>query len=127
MLPPDQKEMFDALEQQRQHQRRVDRVLAVVLPITAFLLSCICANLNKWSTLGTFFMLWIAFYATGIKRLPLWHWTVILIIYAVIDNYLSYHSQLRLPQLRLQLGTMLVFLAIVAIGRPYYDRWLMKK
>ena len=119
MLPSDQKEMFDALAQQQQHQHRVDRVLHIVLPITAFLLSCICANLNKWSTLGTFFILWIAFYATGIKRQPLWLWSALLVVYGIIDNYLSYGYQLRLPPLRLHLGTMLVFVAIVSYKRGF--------
>ncbi|MGL6034660.1 MAG: hypothetical protein ACRC0N_06285, partial [Acinetobacter johnsonii] len=41
MASPDQKEMFDVLEIQRQHQRQVDRVLKIVLPVTAFLLAVI--------------------------------------------------------------------------------------
>ena len=50
MQPQNQKEMFDVLAKQRQHQLLVDRVLKVVLPIMAFLLSVICANLNWQST-----------------------------------------------------------------------------
>ena len=46
MVSPDQKEMLDVLEKQRQHQLRVDRVLKIVLPIVAFLLMVICANMN---------------------------------------------------------------------------------
>ena len=41
MVSPDQKEMLDVLEKQRQHQLRVDRVLKIVLPIVAFLLTVI--------------------------------------------------------------------------------------
>jgi len=126
MQHPDQKEMFDVLAQQRQHQRMVDRVLKVVLPIVAFLLSVICANLNWQSTLGTFMMLSIALYAVGIKRFSLWIWAAIVIIYSLVDNILSYGS-LDLVHLRFQLGTMLAFLVIVGVGRPYIDHWLMKK
>lgn len=83
MSQQDQKEMFDVLAQQQQHQLLVNRVLKVVLPIMAFLLSVICANLNWQSTLGTFVILTIAFYAVGIKRLTLWHWLTVIVVYAV--------------------------------------------
>jgi hypothetical protein len=52
MPAQDQNKLFDVLAQQRQHQLLVDRVLKVVLPIIAFLLSVICANYNWQSTLG---------------------------------------------------------------------------
>ena len=125
MQPQDQKEMFDVLAQQRQHQLLVDRVLKVVLPIVAFLLSVICANLNWQSTLGTFVVLTIAFYAVGIYRLTVWHWLTAIVIYAVADNYFSFNG-IDPNRLRFQLATMLVFVGIVGIGRPYTDRWLMK-
>lgn len=125
MQQQDHKEMFDVLAQQRQHQLLVDRVLKVVLPIVAFLLSVICANLNWQSTLGTFVILTIAFYAVGIYRLTLWHWLTVIAIYAVVDNYFSFNG-IDPTRLRFQLTTMLVFVGIVGIGRPYIDRWLMK-
>ena len=126
MVTPDQKEMFDVLEKQQQHQRQVDRILKIVLPIVAFLLTVMCANLNIWSTLFTFIVLWIAFYATAIKRLPYWHWIVVLMAYCFIDNLLSYGS-FFIPAYNQQFITMFIFLTIFAIGRPYFDRWLMKK
>ncbi|MCX0331157.1 hypothetical protein NVT87_09710 [Acinetobacter radioresistens] len=126
MLAPDEKDMFEVLEKQQQHQRQVDRVFKIVLPITAFLLSVICANMNWASWLGTFIILTIAFYAVGIKRLPLWHWLVIVLIYCLIDNFLTYKT-LHISGLSHQFGTMFIFLGIVGIGRPYFDRWLMKK
>ncbi|GAB02516.1 hypothetical protein [Acinetobacter sp. NBRC 100985] len=125
MQQQDHKEMFDVLAQQRQHQLLVDRVLKVVLPIVSFLLSVICANLNWQSTLGTFVILTIAFYAVGIYRLTLWHWLTVIAIYAVADNYFSFNG-IDPTRLRFQLATMLVFVGIVGIGRPYIDRWLMK-
>ena len=66
MANSDQKELFDVLDQQHVQQKKVDRVLYFVLPIVAFLICVICANLNWQSTLGTFLVLWIAFYAVGI-------------------------------------------------------------
>ncbi len=125
MQQQDHKEMFDVLAQQRQHQLLVDRVLKVVLPIVAFLLSVICANLNWQSTLGTFVILTIAFYAVGIYRLTLWHWLTVIAIYAIVDNYFSFNG-IDPTRLRFQLATMLGFVGIVGIGRPYIDRWLMK-
>ena len=125
MQPQNQKEMFDVLAQQRQHQLLVDRALKVVLPIMAFLLSVICANLNWQSTLGTFVVLTIAFYAVGIQRFTLWHWLVVIALYVFADNYFSFNA-IYPSRLRFQLVTMLVFVGIVGIGRPYIDRWLMK-
>lgn len=125
MPAQDQNKLFDVLAQQRQHQLLVDRILKVVLPIMAFLLSVICANLNWQSTLGTFVILTIAFYAVGIKRLTLWHWLSIIVAYAVADNYFSFNG-IDPTRLRFQLVTMVVFVGIVGIGRPYIDRWLMK-
>ena len=122
MQPQNQKEMFDVLAKQRQHQLLVDRVLKVVLPIMAFLLSVICANLNWQSTLGTFVVLTIAFYAVGIQRFTLWHWLVVIVLYVFADNYFSFNG-IDPSRLRFQLATMLVFVGIVGIGRPYIDRW----
>ena len=122
MQPQNQKEMFDVLAQQRQHQLLVDRALKVVLPIMAFLLSVICANLNWQSTLGTFVVLTIAFYAVGIQRFTLWHWLVVIALYVFADNYFSFNG-IDPSRLRFQLATMLVFVGIVGIGRPYIDRW----
>ncbi|WP_410568642.1 hypothetical protein [Acinetobacter sp. H1(2024)] len=125
MQQPDQKELFDVLEKQKKNQLQVDLIFKIVLPIVAFLLSVICANLNWQSTLGTFVILTITFIAVGVKRLPLWHWLIVITVYCLIDNYLSY-GQLDLSHLRLQLGTMIIFVGMVGIGRPYVDRWFMK-
>lgn len=126
MQNQDQKEMLDVLALQRQHQLKVDRILKIVLPIVAFLLSVICANLNWQSTLGTFLILTVAFYAVGIKRLTLWHWLTIVGLYVLADNYFSFNG-FDITRLRFQLISMLIFVGIVGIGRPYMDRWLMKK
>lgn len=125
MASPDQKEMFDVLKIQLQHQRQVDRVLKIVLPVTAFLLAVICANMNIGSTLGTLVMLIIAFWMVGIKRQNLWTWLLAVAVYCLIDNILSFGS-FALPAFSRQCGTMLTFVGILGIGRPYIDRWLMK-
>ena len=125
MSNSDQDHMFNILDKQRQNQLKVDRILKIVLPLTAFLLSVICANLNWQSTLGTFVILTIAFLAVGIQRQNLWIWLLVLVVYCGLDNYLSF-GQFNLIALRLQLGSMLLFTLIIGIGRPYIDRWFMK-
>lgn len=126
MVSPDQKEMLDVLEQQRLNQLQVDRVLKIVIPVTAFLLTVICANMNIWSTIFTFIVLWVAFYAVSIKRWPLWHWVIAIAVYCIIDNALS-HGGFQQRQFGLQFGAMFIFLGIFGVGRRYFDRWLMKK
>lgn len=81
MQQPDQKELFEVLEKQKKNQLQVDRIFKIVLPIVAFLLSVICANFNWQSTLGTFVILTVTFIAVGVKRLPLWHWLIVITIY----------------------------------------------
>ena len=123
---PDQNAFLDVLDQQKIHQRKVDRVLYIVLPIVAFLLCVMCANYNWQSTLGTFIMLLIAFIAVGIKRLNLKLWLVIVAVYSLVDIYFTYSGQLPIQAVGRQMGTMLTFVGILGIGRPYFDRWLMK-
>ncbi|MFT4019975.1 MAG: hypothetical protein QM666_00485 [Acinetobacter sp.] len=117
----DQKNLLDALDKQSDSHRKVNRILKVVLPITAFLIAMICANLNWQSTLGTFVMLTIAFLAVGIKRWSVFIWLALVAIYCVLDNYFSYHT-LALKPLKMQMGTMLAFTIIVHMSRPYLDR-----
>ena len=126
MTNPDQKELFNVLNQQRQHQKQVDRVMYIVLPIMAFLLSVICANMNWQSTIGTFVILLIAFLAVGIKRQSTWLWLSFIAAYSLVDIYLSYSGQIPLSAVGRHMGTMLIFTGILGIGRPYFDRWLMK-
>lgn len=126
MTNPDQKDLFNVLDQQRQHQKQVDRVMYIVLPILAFLLSVICANMNWQSTVGTFVMLLIAFLAVGIKRQSIWLWLSFIAAYSLVDIYFSYSGQLPPSAVGRHMGTMLTFTGILGIGRPYFDRWLMK-
>ena len=122
MLSPDQKEMFEHLEQQQQAQRQVDKILKVVLPIMAFLLTSICANLNITSTLCTLVITVLAYWMVGIRRHVLWHWATALVVYCFIDNLYSFGS-FNLNAYARQTGTLLIFLWIIGVSRPYIDRW----
>lgn len=125
MINPDQQEMFDKLDKQQQHQHKLDRVLKIVLPIVAFLVATICANMNIGSPIGTLIILVIALWMVTIKRQNLHLWWAIILIYCLIDNWLSYGA-FHLPGFSRQFGTMFIFVGIFGIGRPYMDRWLMK-
>nr|WP_174506935.1 hypothetical protein [Acinetobacter sp. Marseille-Q1620] len=125
MTNPDQKQLLDVLEKHQQHQQKLDRVFKIVIPVVSFLLCVICANMNWQSTLGTFIMLWIAFYAVGIKRLNVWLWAFIIVLYCLVDIYFSYGA-ISSKALGRQMGTMLTFVIIFGFGRPYIDRWLLK-
>ena len=122
MLSPDQNEMFKRLEQQQQAQRQVDGILKIVLPIMAFLLASICANLNIPSTLGSLIIMILAFWMVGIRRQVLWYWATGILFYCLLDNLYSF-GQFQLNAFARQAGTMLIFLWIIGISRPYIDRW----
>ena len=124
-MQPEQKELFDVLAQQQQLIQQVDRIFTITAPIAAFLLCVICANFNWQSTLGTFLMLWIAFYAVSIKRMNIYVWLTIIVIYSLVDIYFSYGT-IPSNALGRQLGTMLTFTAILGFGRPYIDQWYIK-
>ncbi|WP_151956289.1 hypothetical protein [Acinetobacter guillouiae] len=124
-MQPDQNELFEVLEKQRHQQAEIDRILKIVLPILAFLLCVICANYNWQSTLGTLIVLVVAFFAVGIKRMNLYFWLAIIVVYCLIDIYFSYGS-IYPSALGRQMGTMLTFTAIVGLSRPYIDGWYIR-
>lgn len=124
-VQPDQNELFEVLEKQRHQQAEIDRILKIVLPILAFLLCVICANYNWQSTLGTLIVLVVAFFAVGIKRMNLYFWLAIIVVYCLIDIYFSYGS-IHPSALGRQMGTMLTFTEIVGLSRPYIDGWYIR-
>ncbi|MEB3766914.1 hypothetical protein [Acinetobacter sp. MD2] len=125
MLDQDQSALLAALEQQKIAQRKVERILKFVLPITAFLISMICANLNWQSTIGTFVMLTVAFWAVGIKQWSVALWLGFTVLYSIIDNYFSFHG-LDAKHLKNQLVGMLPFLVVIYFARPYLDQLMLK-
>ena len=125
MVSPDQQKMLDILKKQRLHQLRVDRVLKIVLPIVGFLLSVMCANLNRLSLIFTIVISIIALWMVGIKRQALWIWTTVVALYCLLDNFYSFGS-FDLKRYLYQFGSITTFIWIMGIGRPYIDRWLMK-
>ena len=125
MVSPDQQKMLDVLEKQRLHQLRVDRVLKIVLPIVGFLLSVMCANLNRLSLIFTMVISITALWMVGIKRQALWIWTTVVALYCLLDNFYSF-SSFDLKRYLYQFGSITTFIWIMGIGRPYIDRWLMK-
>ncbi|WP_445661165.1 hypothetical protein [Acinetobacter sp. F16] len=125
MASPDQQKMLDVLEKQRLHQLKVDRVLKIVLPIVGFLLSVMCANLNRLSLIFTIVISITALWMVGIKRQALWIWTTVVAIYCLLDNFYSFGS-FDLKRYLYQFGSITTFIWIMGIGRPYIDHWLMK-
>lgn len=125
MAPSSDDELQQALDRQQQYARQVDRILWVVLPILAFVLTVIIANWNIASTIGTFLMLMVAFVAVGIKRKPLAWVVVAAVIYCLIDNYLSYGQQLNIVGLRRQLLCSILFIMIIGLFRPLAERSLI--
>ncbi|OUY06707.1 hypothetical protein [Acinetobacter populi] len=125
--PESQDELQQALKQQQKHSETLDRILWIFLPILALLLSTIFANWNILSTIGTAFVLTIAFIAVGIKKKSLAATLAITLLYCLVDNYLSYGFQFNITGLKRQLLSMVLFIAIVGLVRPMAERAMMKK
>lgn len=124
MVSPDQKHMLDVLEQQKQQQHKIDRILKVVLPIMGFLIAVMCANYNQLSTICTIVIAIVALWMVGIRHQRLWVWTTIVAVYCLADNLYSYGS-FNMNKFAIQFGTITTFMWITGISRPYIDRWLM--
>ena len=54
-------------------------------------------------------------------------WLLFVTIYSLVDIYFSYHGTIPLQAVGRHAGTMMTFVGIVGISRPYIDRWFMKK
>ncbi|MCH4247672.1 MAG: hypothetical protein LKF82_07515 [Acinetobacter populi] len=125
--PESQDELQQALKQQQKHSETLDRILWIFLPILALLLSTIFANWNILSTIGTAFVLTIAFITVGIKKKSLAATLAITLLYCLVDNYLSYGFQFNITGLKRQLLSMVLFIAIIGLVRPMAERAMMKK
>ncbi|MBF7681770.1 hypothetical protein I2F27_00255 [Acinetobacter sp. B5B] len=121
MSKQSQDELLHALKQHNNTQKKLDRILYIVLPIVSFLISMICANLNWQSTLATFLILSVALIAVSIKRLPLLIGMIIVAVYCVIDNIFSYGT-FKLSPFKMQAGTMISFMVIIYFARPRLDQ-----
>ncbi len=124
---PKQNQLHDALDKQQKLSRDIDRILWFVLPILALILSTIFANWNILSTIGTAFVLTVAFIAVGIKRKSLTVTLALTLVYCLVDNYFSYSMSFNITGLRRQLLSMLLFIAIIGLVRPMGERALLKQ
>ncbi|MFC3903280.1 hypothetical protein SAMN05421749_10258 [Acinetobacter marinus] len=120
-------ELEHALAVQEKNRRDLDRILWIILPILALLLSAIFANWNILSTIGTAIVLGICFVMVGIKKKSLALTLTIVLIYCLIDNYLSYHMQFNITGLKRQLLSMILFVSLIGLTRFMFERAMMKK
>ena len=127
MTNSEQQHMLDQLAEQKLRQKQVDRILKMVLPVVAFLITVICANLNWQSTLGTFVVFWLGLYAVGVWRFNLYYSMAAVAVYCLVDIYFSFHGTLPVQAVGRQMGTLLTFMLILGLSRPYIDRWMVKK
>ncbi|MDO4223382.1 MAG: hypothetical protein Q4D05_05050 [Acinetobacter sp.] len=117
-------QLDQALLAHEQAVQDVNRIFYWLLPIIAFFLTVIIANFNFYSTLGTFIIAIVAFYAVGIWRHNVLLWVAILCAYTIGDNILSY-GMLNMDKLPLHLGSLLIFLAIIHVTRPFLNKWML--
>lgn len=122
----DQKALLDALSRQEATQKKVNKMLMIVLPIIGFMVCVMCANMSWQSTVGTFVMLTTALLAVGIKRWPIFIWLFLIAVYCLADNVLTYGTFATRP-LQIQMGTMMVFTVITHMARPYLERLMTEK
>jgi hypothetical protein len=127
----DQQSHQEALEQalvaQQKYGQQLDRILWYVLPVLAILLSVVFANWNIWSTIGTAFVLCISFVMVGINKKSLTITLAVVLLYCLVDNYLSYGMQFNVGGLKRQLLSMILFISLIGLSRPMFERAMMNR
>ena len=116
-----------ALAAQQKLSQQLDRILWYVLPILAILLSVVFANWNIWSTIGTAFVLSVSFVMVGIKKKSLTITLAVVLLYCMVDNYLSYGMQFNVGGLKRQLLSMVLFISLIGLSRPMFERAMMNR
>lgn len=121
----EQQQLDNALKLHEETDQQINRAFKIVLPIIAFLIAAIAANMPIYSFIATFVMSTVAFLAVGIKKHNILAWVAVLASYAIIDNLLSYGT-LNPSGLSRHLGTMLIFLALIHYMRPFFGKWVVR-
>lgn len=116
-----------ALTQLAQYTQQINRTLKIALPIFAFLLAVVFANFNLISPFTTFLVLALAFLMVGVWRSYVLATFILLILYCVVDNYLSFGQHFAQQAFIRQCAPMLLFTAIVWYTRRTADRTLRKR
>lgn len=117
-------ELQQALALHQQASKHIDRILTGVVVVIAFLLCVVVANYNWISTVMTFIMGSLAFYAVGVRKQNILMWVSILSVYVIVDNLLS-HPQFNVQRFPIHLGGLLIFLTIIHVTRPFLDKWMI--
>lgn len=127
----DQQSHQEALEQalaaQQKHSQQLERILWYVLPILAISLSVVFANWNIWSTIGTALVLCVSFVMVGIKKKSLTITLAVVLLYCLVDNYLSYGMQFNVGGLKRQILSMILFISLIGLSRPMFERAMMNR
>lgn len=119
-----QQELEQALDLHQKAIQYINRILTAVVLVIAFLLCVVVANYNWLSTVMTFIMASLAFYAVGVRKQNILIWIAILTTYVLTDNSLS-HEQFNINRFPIHLGGLLIFLTIIYISRPFLDQWMI--
>lgn len=124
MTNPSSNDLQDALEQAKQSQKKLHIILWVASVFFALFISAFAANNNLYSLLFTFIMAFACLVLAGIYRVPLLVLYVPILIYSVLDNYLSHDSSYHQKHFIIQFAALLIFTTIFSQGTPYLMRAL---
>ncbi|XID74854.1 hypothetical protein ACF3NA_10160 [Alkanindiges sp. WGS2144] len=108
-----------ALLQSRAQQKRLNKITVITAVIMALLLSMITANQNLYSIVATFVVASGCFIAGSVYGRSLMLLIPLIMIYCVLDNYLSHDLIFHHKRFLLQFATLMIFTAIFHLSRPY--------
>lgn len=114
--------LHEALAKSQQVQKRLHRLLWGLSALFALFISAFVANMSLWSFVVTLLIAFAAQSAVSIYRVSLMPVVFGLLVYAVIDNYLSTHGHIDQKHLMLEFAGLTIFTGLFSQATPHLMR-----
>lgn len=115
-----------ALQQQQQHEKRLNRLTLVAAVLVALMMSTIAANQNLYSLLATFGASWVFLVLASIYQRSLLLLLPLVLVFCLVDNLLSHKLQFDQAHFVLQLLALASFTVLFQWSRPYLLRLMQQ-
>lgn len=108
-----------ALVKSKIRQKRLNQITLIMAVVMAVFISLIAANQNLYSMASTFIAALVFLLAASVYQRSLVILIPLILLYCVVDNFLSHHMQFHHARFVLQFAALLIFTAIFYLSRPY--------
>lgn len=120
--PQSSNALHDALAKSQQVQKRLNRILWGLSLLFALFISAFVASMNVWSFVVTLLVAFIAQVAVSVYRVSLVPMIFGLLVYAILDNYLSSQGHIDQKHLLIEFAGLAIFTGMFAMATPHLMR-----